>query len=221
MLLSIDRLLQLLIEGKSLDKVAELADCTVDDVKHVLEECRGLMQKHEKDFSRKKIILKKHRDESPDGAEDGTRDIFEGAELSAVPLGSVLTIYIDGASRGNPGPSGIGIVILDSDDRQVGKVSSKIGNGTNNSAEYQALIRALRIAIYFETKRLKIRTDSELIVKQIDGSYSVKNVAIKRLYTTAIDLMKQIPSCKIEHVTRSLNDKADYLAKKATEQTYP
>ncbi|MBN1534946.1 MAG: ribonuclease HI family protein [Spirochaetes bacterium] len=220
MLLSIDRVLQLLIEDKTLDKIAELADCTVDDVKHVLEESRHLLQKHEKDHARKKIILKKHRDDSAEGTEEVAREIFEGAELSAVPLGSVLTIYIDGASRGNPGPSGIGIVILDSDDRQVGKVSARIGFGTNNTAEYQALIRALRIAIYFETKRLKIRTDSELIVKQIDGSYSVKNEAIKKLYATAIGLMKQIPHCRIEHVTRSLNDKADYLAKKATDP-YP
>ncbi len=219
MLLSIDRVLQLLIEGKSLEKIAELANCGEKDVKQVLEECRELMQKHEKIISKKKIIIKKHRDELSEEEDDHTREIFEGSELTAVPLGSALTAYIDAASSGNTGPSGIGVVILDSDDRQVGKVSAKIGAGASNYAEYQALIRALRIAIYFETKTLKIRTDSELIVRQIEGSSIVKNKSIRRLYDIAIDLMKKIPQCKIEHVTRSLNDKADYLAKKATQYT--
>jgi ribonuclease HI len=216
MLLSIDRVLHLITEGKSLEKIAELADCTVDDVKHIIEECRLLLEKHDKSITRKKIILRKPRSEL-DEADDGTtRDIFEGAELTAVPLGSTLTMYIDGASRGNPGPAGIGIVIHDSDDRQVGKVSSKLGIGTNNFAEYQALIRALKIAIYFETRKLKIRTDSELIVRQIDGTYAVRNKSIQKYYETAINLIKKIPDCRIEHVTRNLNEKADYLAKKAT-----
>lgn len=215
MLLSIDRLLQLIIEGKSLEKIAELASCSVDDVKGIIEECRKIMERHEKTSFRKKVIIRKQKDDS--GEEDeNARDIFDGAELTAVPLGSALTMYIDGASKGNPGPAGIGIVINDSDDRQVGKVSAKLGIGTNNYAEYQALIRALKIAIYFDTKKLKVRTDSELIVRQLDGTYAVKNKSMQKLYETAIELMKQIPHCKVEHVTRNFNDKADYLAKKAT-----
>jgi len=219
MLLSIDRVLHLIINGKSLDKIAELADCSVDDVKQILEESRTLIHRHEKNISKKKIILRKHKiDESDQDGEDDetTRDIFDGAELTTVPLGSTLTMYVDGASKGNPGPAGIGIVIHDSDDRQVGKVSARLGIGTNNFAEYQALIRALRIAIYFKTKKLKIRTDSELIVRQIEGTYSVKNKLIQKYYDTAIALIKKIPNCRIEHVTRNFNEKADYLAKKAT-----
>jgi ribonuclease HI len=217
MLLSIDRVMQLIIEGKSIEKIAELAGCAADDVKHVLEECRQLLQKHEKILSKKKVIIKRQRDNLSENDDDHIKDIFEGAELSAVPLGSSLTMYIDGASSGNPGPSGIGIVIHDSEDRQVGKVSARLGYATNNVAEYSALIRALKIAIYYETKRLRIRTDSQLIVKQIEGEYSVKNDTMLKLYNVAIELMKKIPNCKIEHVTRSLNDKADYLAKKATQ----
>ncbi|MFW5770588.1 MAG: ribonuclease HI family protein, partial [Spirochaetota bacterium] len=98
-----------------------------------------------------------------------------------------------------------------------GKVASYLGHATNNQAEYKAIIRALKIAIYFKTKVLKIRTDSELIVKQVKGEYKVSNKNIVQLYEEVQRLKKQINNCKIEHVTRNLNDKADYLAKKASQ----
>ncbi len=224
MLLSIDRVLKLLAEGKSLEKIAELAHCEIKDVVEVIEEAITIINKYEKQFARKKIIIKKGADEhdreqSQSGHDTPTLEsqLFEGTELSTIPLNSTLTMYTDGASSGNPGPAGIGIVIFDHDGRQIGKVSSYIGSRTNNYAEYTALIRALKIAIYFKTKVLKIRTDSELIVKQISGEYKVKNDQIKKLYDQAVSLIKQISSCKIEHVPRSQNDKADYLAKKATQ----
>ena len=112
--------------------------------------------------------------------------------------------------------SGIGIVIYDNNDHQVGKVSLYIGNGTNNSAEYKAIIRALKIARYFQANDLKIRTDSELVVKQINGEYQVKNENIRPLYEEAISLIASLQKVRVEHVTRSLNDKADFLAKKAS-----
>lgn len=222
MLLSIDRVLKLLAEGKSLEKISELAHCEPKDVVNVIEEAILIINKYEKQFSRKKIIIKKgHDDHEEDIAEVGDdkqsieSQLFEGAELSTIPLNSSLTMYVDGASSGNPGPAGIGIVILDHDGRQVGKISSYVGTRTNNYAEYTALIRALRIAIYFKATVVKIRTDSELVVKQILGEYKVKNDQIKKLHDQASALFKSIDNCKIEHVPRSQNDKADYLAKKA------
>jgi ribonuclease HI len=222
MLLSIDRVLKLLAEGKSLEKIAELAHCEKKNVVDVIEEGITIINKYEKQFSRKKIIIKKgsdnHEEDQPD---EGTKEqsiesqLFEGAELSTIPLNSTLTMYVDGASSGNPGPAGIGIVILDHDGRQVGKISSYIGTRTNNYAEYSALLRALKIAIYFRAEVVRIRTDSELVVKQIYGEYKVKNDQIKKLYDQAVALLKSISNCKIEHVPRSQNDKADYLAKKA------
>jgi ribonuclease HI len=221
MLLSIDRVLKLLAEGKSLAKIAEIARCTVEDVVEVLKEAIEIINRHEKPLARKKIIFKKHTDtdntngEEPSQSDEEIAEIFAGAELSTIPLNSSLTMYIDGASSGNPGPAGIGIVIMDQDGRQVGKISSYIGRRTNNFAEYTALIRAIKIALYFKTKVLKIRTDSELIVKQMNGEYKVKNDQMKKLYDQAIALKKTIINCKIEHIPRNLNDKADYLAKKA------
>ena len=223
MLLSIDRVLKLLAEGKSLEKIAELAHCTVPDVVEVIEEAQNIITRHEKHSGRKKIIIKKTAEETDQSVEEieaeniQIRDTLEGAEFSSIPLGSTLTMYIDGASSGNPGPAGIGIVILDQDARQVGKISSYIGRRTNNFAEYSALVRALKVAIYFKTKVLKIRTDSELVVKQLNGEYRVKNDQIKKLHEEAVKLIRSIQNFKIEHIPRTQNDKADYLAKKAAE----
>ncbi len=222
MLLSIDRVLKLMAEGKSLDKIAELAHCEVKDVVDVIEEAITIINKYEKQFARKKIIIKKGSDEHDEVETDAGGDqqsieslLFEGAELSTIPLNSTLTMYVDGASSGNPGPAGIGIVIFDHDGRQIGKISSYIGSRTNNYAEYTALIRALKIAIYFKAEVVRIRTDSELVVKQLSGEYKIKNDQIKKLYEQAAKLLKSIDNCKVEHVPRSQNDKADYLAKKA------
>ncbi len=226
MLLSIDRVLQLLAEGKSVQKIAELSQADESDICRIIEEARKLLHNHENVKTKKKIIIKRKGlpnfenmtlKETNESEEVDTEEIFDGAELSAVPLGSYLLIYTDGASSGNPGPSGIGIVINDKEDRTVGKVSCYTGINTNNFAEYTALIRALKIAIYFKTKELKIRTDSELVVKQIKGEYKVTSDKIKPLYEKAISLKKKINNCRIEHIPRTLNDKADYLAKKAVE----
>jgi ribonuclease HI len=223
MLLSIDRVLKLLEDGKSLEKIAELAQCQVSDVIDVIEEARTMINKYEKPAVRKKIILKKTTDhDAPVQAETEYEEeeraaLFDGAELSTIPLGSSLTMYIDGASSGNPGPAGIGIVILDNDNRQVAKVSSYIGRRTNNFAEYSALIRALKIALYFKTKSLRIRTDSELVVKQINGEYKVKHEQIKKIHDEASRLIRSIEKCKVEHIPRAQNEKADYLAKKAVQ----
>src|SRR3990172_12666906 len=162
MLLSIDRVLQLLAEGKSLDKIAELAHCSVPNVVEVIKEAGEIINRDEKPAARKKIMIK--RSAETDGADEpgvppddeASGNIFTGAELSTIPLNSSLTMYIDGASSGNPGPAGIGILIVDQDGRQVGKISAYIGKRTNNFPEYTALIRALKIARYFTTRVLKI-----------------------------------------------------------------
>lgn len=224
MLLSIDRVLKLLAEGKSVQKIADLANLEVGDVCNVIDDARNILMSYDKERTKKKIIIKKRatsiensksHDQIYINEEKMGEDFFDGAELSMMPLGSSLIIYTDGASGGNPGPAGIGIVINDKDDRVVGKVSSFIGKGTNNYAEYSALIRALKIAIHFKTKDLRIRTDSELVVKQVKGEYKVSSEKIKPLYEEAIKLKRMINSFRIEHIPRSLNEKADYLAKKA------
>ena len=219
MLLSIDRVLQLLSEGKSIKKIAEFANCTETDVISVITTARKIINNQDKQLSKKKIIIKK----TPGGVETeeekqktaDIKKIFKGSELSAVPMESSLIMYTGGASIGNPGPAGIGIIIHDKEDRQVGKVTAHIGKRVELEAKYHAIFRALQIAIYFQTKELKIRSDSELIIRQINGEQKIEKISIKKLYNEIIQLKKGIKQCRFEHVTRNLNEKADYLSKLA------
>ncbi len=219
MLLNVERVLKMLAEGKSAEKIAETAGVDAGDVHAIIGEALKIVMDHDKARARRKFTLKKSSSGKDYGAtrETAEDDVFDGADLTVVPIDSVLTIYTDGASSGNPGPAGIGLVIFDNNDRQVGKVSQYIGVQTNNFAEYTAVIKALRIAAYFRAKVVRIRTDSELVVKQINGEYKVKNENIRPLYDTVMDIKKNVGEARIEHVSRSVNDKADYLAKKAAE----
>jgi ribonuclease HI len=222
MLLSIDRVLQLIGEGKSIDRIAELAECDLSDVKTLIEEARELLIKHEKNFSRKKIIFKKKKteniDQDTDIEKNYIKEILAGAELAAIPVNTPLTMYSGGISSGNPGHAGIGIVIFDNEDRQVGKVSDYIGQRTNITAEYTAFLRSLKLADYFQVSELKLRTDSEAIIRQLAPDFKTNNSEILKFIKEANSLIKKIKKFKIEHIPKNLNDKAIYLAKKAFEK---
>lgn len=127
-------------------------------------------------------------------------------------------INIDGASSGNPGDSAVGILIRDINNQEVGKISKYIGIGTNNAAEYTALVIALEQAYKLGAERLHIKSDSELLVKQMKKEYKVKNDNLKELNQKAKDLFKNFAYIDIEHIKREFNKEADYLAKKAIEE---
>jgi ribonuclease HI len=118
-----------------------------------------------------------------------------------------LEAYIDGGSRGNPGEAGIGVHFPG-----VVRIAEYLGTGTNNFAEYSALLTALRFAVYSRCEDLKIYADSELVVKQIKGEYQVKNEGIRLLYDSAIRWIALIPHFSIQHVRREHNKEADKLA---------
>lgn len=125
----------------------------------------------------------------------------------------MLTIYTDGACFGNPGPMGIGVVVYRGRTNLM-EVSEYVGEGTNNIAEYLALIRALEIAKEMNEKEIHIRTDSQLIERQVKGEYKVKNPKLKPLKAKADKLMKEM-KVVVEHVGREQNARADELAKRA------
>lgn len=125
-----------------------------------------------------------------------------------------ILVNIDGASRGNPGPAGIGIVFYKNRE-ELNQISEFIGTQTNNFAEYTALIRALEACLDKGFNDIEIRSDSELVVKQINKIYKVKDADIKELYNRATSLIEQIPNVKIVHVRREENLKADKLANNA------
>ena len=124
---------------------------------------------------------------------------------------SCLEIYIDGASKGNPGHSGVGIVIY-RDGQILKRISSYIGKATNNIAEYTALIYALEEALLLKANSLKINTDSQLLARQINGSYKVKHPGLIGLYQRAVHLLSGFEKVLIKHIPREENSCADKLA---------
>lgn len=143
--------------------------------------------------------------------------LLEGAEKFSwkeIKDNSKIIIHIDGASRGNPGPASIGVAIY-SGKELTDELSEEIGMQTNNFAEYSALIRALEFSLSKGYSNIEIKSDSELVVKQINKIYKVKDAAIKELFTKASSLIEKIDSVKISHVRREDNQIADKLANQA------
>jgi len=126
-----------------------------------------------------------------------------------------LIIHADGASRGNPGPSAIGVVIEDEQGRVVARISKAIGITTNNRAEYLALIAGLKEALGLGAESVELKMDSELIVRQLTGKYRVRNPALKPLFEQAHQLMKEFQSSPIVHIPREHNRAADALCNQA------
>ncbi len=124
-------------------------------------------------------------------------------------------LYTDGASRGNPGPAAIGAVIKDGQGRVLGKISRRIGRTTNNQAEYQAVIAALEEAIRLGVAGVVIKSDSELVVEQINGRYRVKNPALKPLHQRVRELQSLFQSFAIASIPRRQNTEADRLSNAA------
>ena len=134
--------------------------------------------------------------------------------------GASATANIDGGSRGNPGPAGYGVHI-ERDDGSIVELKESLGLATNNVAEYNGLLAALRWAAEHGVHRLHVRSDSELLVKQLKGEYRVKNPGLQPLYDQARTLMRQIGRVTFEHVRRELNRDADRLANEAMDAAAP
>ena len=125
-----------------------------------------------------------------------------------------LVIYVDGASSGNPGPAGIGVVICERGE-VIKNISSYIGHATNNVAEYSALICALEEALMLKADSIKISTDSQLLYRQIKKLYKVKHPQLLVLYSRAVHLISAFERSEINFINREHNRGADKLAKKA------
>jgi ribonuclease HI len=125
-------------------------------------------------------------------------------------------LYVDGASFGNPGPSGIGVVLVEDDDTVITR-SEDVGYGTNNQAEYRALLRALAEALERGIAKLVVRSDSQLLVRQMLGEYKVKSKGLLALRREAEALKQRFEEIHFEHVRRDFNEIADELAKQGAE----
>jgi ribonuclease HI len=125
-----------------------------------------------------------------------------------------LTIYTDGAARGNPGPAAYAYVIQRKGAPPI-EDKGTLGHTTNNVAEYAALVRALEHAARLGARRLNIHSDSELLVKQMNGEYQVRNDDLRALFRQARDLVRQFDNVAISHVRREQNRRADRLCNEA------
>jgi len=123
-------------------------------------------------------------------------------------------VYFDGASRGNPGPAAIGWVIVTSDGI-VAEGGKRIGETTNNRAEYEALVRALEVAADYGFDEVEVRGDSELIVRQVQGEYSVTDPGLRECRVRVHELLDSFGEWSLSHVQREINDRADQRANEA------
>lgn len=127
-------------------------------------------------------------------------------------------IQVDGASRGNPGPASYGFAVLDPEGNILHSGSGYIGISTNNVAEYTALIEALRFALKRGIASIDIRSDSQLLVKQLSGEYKVRTPHIAELYEQTRNLLRKFAWYQIKHVPRAQNKLADKLANEALDK---
>ncbi len=126
-----------------------------------------------------------------------------------------LFVFTDGAARGNPGPAAIGVVIYTRHGKRVAGFGERIGVCTNNYAEYTAMIHALRALSIFNVGRVHIRSDSELVVRQLQGVYKVRDKNLQPLYAQVVSMLARYRDYDVHHVERELNKEADRLANEA------
>jgi probable phosphoglycerate mutase len=124
----------------------------------------------------------------------------------------MVTAYIDGGARGNPGPAGYGVRIVGPDAEVLAELHGGLGVATNNVAEYNGLLAALQWAVDHGHRELHVRADSELLVRQMRGEYKVRHPGLQPLYVRARLLAMELGKVTFEHIRRDLNKEADRLS---------
>jgi ribonuclease HI len=129
-----------------------------------------------------------------------------------------IVIHTDGGARGNPGPAGIGVVITDANGNNLKSIGEYIGEGTNNQAEYKALLRGLSEAVAMKAEEVNCYLDSELVVKQLTGLYKIKEPGLQKLAAEALALTSRFKKVEFNHVRREHNADADKLVNQALDE---
>jgi ribonuclease HI len=147
-----------------------------------------------------------------------SRPVMRPATSSGPVSGKWITAHCDGGARGNPGPSGFGALIQDADGAVLAELSEFLGIQTNNFAEYSGLLASLDFALTHNHPRLRVVSDSELMVKQIQGRYKVKSPLLRPLFDLAKKKIAQLDAFEITHALRHKNKDADRLANQAMDR---
>jgi ribonuclease HI len=140
--------------------------------------------------------------------------------MNAMVAGTSFKLYTDGGARGNPGPAAIGIVLVDSSGNIIKQFKRVIGKATNNQAEYTALIEGLKLAKIYWNGSLECFMDSELVARQVNGEYDVKNAELRIAHKAVQKLIAAFPSVTITHVrrTNTIQALADKLVNEALDE---
>jgi ribonuclease HI len=154
----------------------------------------------------------------PKTSPPGSARLFNEPHAAEAPA-AVYTAHVDGASRGNPGPASYAAIIYGPDGSQVFQIGKYLGRDTNNVAEYYALISALDYAANHGITRLRVNSDSELLVRQMQGRYKVKSPDLRPLFERASKLARTLEYFSVQHVPREMNRDADRLANEALDKT--
>ena len=147
-----------------------------------------------------------------------SESLFSGMEPAAAESEGWYTAHCDGGSRGNPGPAGYGAVVEDSNGKTVARLSDFLGRQTNNYAEYKGLLAVLAWAQQHGARRLRVVSDSELMVKQMKGQYKVASPALRPLWEEAKRLAARLERFEMRHTLRGGNKEADQLANEAMDR---
>jgi ribonuclease HI len=131
---------------------------------------------------------------------------------------AALTVNVDGGARGNPGPAAIGVVVRDQDGAVLEELGEAIGRATNNVAEYRALLRGIELAAAHGGTEVELIGDSELVVRQVEGRYKVKDATLRELYEEAKRELAAFETWSIRHVRREANADADRLVNAALDR---
>lgn len=143
--------------------------------------------------------------------------LFSEPHSPATPA-AVHLAYVDGASRGNPGPASYAAIVHSPDGKELFRVGKPLGIATNNAAEYHGLIAALDYAAHHAIRHLRVRSDSELLVKQMNGLYRVRSSDLRPLRERAAKIANQFEFFALEHIPREENREADSLANEALDR---
>ena len=189
-------------------------ECDVDDARERLENAGVTVEPGNTDHERWRA---EHGDATAVAYED--KVVIQGEAPRDIEAhlregGGRAHVYFDGGARGNPGPAGIGWLIV-TGDGIVAEGSDRIGRATNNQAEYEALITALEAARDYGYDEVHVRGDSELIVKQVRGEYDTNDPELREKRVTALELLSSFETWTLEHVPREVNERADALANEA------
>jgi len=178
---------------------------TLEFFKELLE--KGSIEKviQDKNISKKDV----------EGYFNGVFKLLDSQNFNIKDDSKTYKLFTDGASKGNPGQSGIGIAII-LNDEIIEEISENIGITTNNIAEYTAMMKGIKRLIELGIKKVEAFSDSELLVKQINGIYSVKNENLKKLHRQILSLIKNFDSFTLKHIPREENQLADKLSKKGS-----